>query len=254
MPKKLYYYCSETTFMSIISGKSIWLTSLNTTNDYLEGRWYLKLISEADMPEKNKRAILSLFGSMLVNYHGFAMCLSGKGDLLSQWRGYADNGAGYVIGFNYDNLRSIFGEPSQAEVKKVEYASELSSTALRRVDLAMEQMNFQFIDDTYQFTVSAEANKIFEYFYSLKSDAFSEEDEWRILSLHEYNNLKDLQFRHTKNGISPYKAIPFNSKSQIISNITLGPRNRTDADILKQYLKSAGFSKVEVKRSKLSYR
>ena len=204
------------------------------------------------MPEKNKRAILTLFNSMLDNYHGFAMCLSGKGDLLSQWRGYADNGAGYAIGFNLENLGSSLGEPTQAEVKKVEYASVLSPAALSRVDIAMEQMQFQFVDDTFQFTISAEANKIFEYFYSLKSEAFSEEDEWRILSVHEHNNLKDLQFRHTKNGISPYKSLQFNPKSQIVSNVTLGPRNRTNEDILKQYLKSAGFSKVDVGRSKLS--
>jgi hypothetical protein len=38
----LYHYCSTSTFVSIISGKSIWLSSLNLSNDTMEG----KLVAE----------------------------------------------------------------------------------------------------------------------------------------------------------------------------------------------------------------
>lgn len=39
----------------------------------------------------------------------FVMCFSGEesGDLLSQWRGYGDNGKGIAIGFNEYALKKV---------------------------------------------------------------------------------------------------------------------------------------------------
>ncbi|MCW5297735.1 DUF2971 domain-containing protein [Herbaspirillum lusitanum] len=38
---------------------------------------------------------------------GLGFCLSAEGDLLSQWRGYAQDGAGVAIGFSGEYLRSM---------------------------------------------------------------------------------------------------------------------------------------------------
>src|SRR5690606_28676010 len=40
---------------------------------------------------------------------GFALCLSEKGDLLSQWRAYARDGTGISIGFSSDFLMRDYG-------------------------------------------------------------------------------------------------------------------------------------------------
>ena len=38
---------------------------------------------------------------------GLGFCLSKKGDLLSQWRGYADDAFGVSIGFEKDYLKKL---------------------------------------------------------------------------------------------------------------------------------------------------
>lgn len=42
-------------------------------------------------------------------------CLSEDGDVLSQWRGYADNAQGVAIGFEIENLRISTEKESQHE-------------------------------------------------------------------------------------------------------------------------------------------
>ena len=55
----------------------------------------------------------------------YVVCFSKEKDLLSQWRGYADNGKGCAIGFSLDELEDYCSRSSGAiTIRKVEYINE----------------------------------------------------------------------------------------------------------------------------------
>lgn len=61
--------------------------------------------------KKRKIKILTiLFFNLFKTKNKFISCFSKEGDLLSQWRSYADNGRGICIGFNVDILKTILNK------------------------------------------------------------------------------------------------------------------------------------------------
>jgi hypothetical protein len=100
----LYHYCSNNTFLSIIKNKSVWLSDLTLSNDRLEGKWVRSLLverceAESMHPVELERLLSAFdFGAERMGAAGF--CMSEDGDLLSQWRGYADDGAGVASASN----------------------------------------------------------------------------------------------------------------------------------------------------------
>ena len=120
IPDTVYHYCSIETFFSIITTKKLWLTYSNNTNDYLENRWIDTSINDyvfQNINDKNRE----LFQKTLQNYQinkvpPFICCFSEDGDMLSQWRAYANNGLGVSIGFNVkyfmESLNIKYGFPN----------------------------------------------------------------------------------------------------------------------------------------------
>ncbi len=90
-------------------------------NDFRELRHGLDLLRErlraetrADFESSDVEAVFELFADQLdvplfdesaKHLRVFAACLCKKGDLLSQWRGYAGGVGGYAIGFRTDVLK-----------------------------------------------------------------------------------------------------------------------------------------------------
>ena len=123
----LYHYCSLNTFLNIMKNKSIWVSDIERSNDFLELVALRQLFSQhinADFNEIIEKNRISDENLDLVNglwtlredfmaklstayTRTFAFCLSEKGDLLSQWRGYADDGTGVAIGFNLDFFKNL---------------------------------------------------------------------------------------------------------------------------------------------------
>ena len=119
LPKTLYHYCSIETFFHIIKTKAIWLSDIEKSNDSLELQYlkkeyakWAKIIchvfadhqrkTNTPFDEKRLEALSSVLSdiSSLTITKTWVFCLSEKGDLLSQWRGYADDGYGVSIGFD----------------------------------------------------------------------------------------------------------------------------------------------------------
>ena len=107
----LFHYCSNAAMISIISNKEIWATELALSNDLLEGKWIREAfsdyckdegISASDQNEllRHLDVVIAMAG-----YAGF--CMSEEGDLLSQWRAYAENGAGVSVGFNKEYFETV---------------------------------------------------------------------------------------------------------------------------------------------------
>ena len=122
----VYHYCTLDTFHKIISNRSIRLAEVDKSNDRTELLWLrdyirgeiLKLFGEwADRAPKQappvpllnwhlEQALEYYFGDGKP-YNFLVTCFSHEPDLLSQWRGYADDGCGVSVGFDQNMLKDL---------------------------------------------------------------------------------------------------------------------------------------------------
>lgn len=114
----VYYYCNENTFNSIIQSGKIWLTSIWDLNDPSEIHWTFKK-NWNDIQGELRQNASSLQIELLdsINYEVesevyrnnmyYIICFSKYKDLLSQWRGYADNGKGYSVGIDLSKITEL---------------------------------------------------------------------------------------------------------------------------------------------------
>jgi hypothetical protein len=109
----LYHYCPSDAFVAIIESRQVRLSSLALGNDWMEGRTSFRALREL-LPGKDMKlsehmrliSVLAGFEETQLVY-GLGFCLSAEGDLLSQWRGYAQDGSGVAIGFRRAYLEDL---------------------------------------------------------------------------------------------------------------------------------------------------
>ncbi len=128
IPDLLYHYCSSDTFIKIVSSATVRLSALSLSNDSMEGKWTQQVFVEACKDTTTGRTLqvfLEASEKLPELYGGLGLCLSEKGDRLSQWRGYADDGHGFCIGFRAQRLQwlshSMEFDGQPCELVKVEY-------------------------------------------------------------------------------------------------------------------------------------
>lgn len=284
----LYHYCKAETFVSMISSRAIWLSSLSLSNDTMEGRLVKATIMRfAERDGLEARARERLQESLAFTeraFDGLGFCLSEDGDLLSQWRGYADDARGVSVGFSRAYLECLAdstrgGEKSGFAIYKVEYEpvaqeSEVGPTyhELRKlIDAgAFKRPGISsLLDSRTPDQIAADDQEIkkahtalvfkllelFPKFYKLKASAFREEREWRLVSMHVANGSDECLFRASAGRVIPYRSFELLPQSvPPFGEIVLGPRHETPPDVIQSMLKQAGFGEVEVRRSEATYR
>lgn len=261
MSDLLFHYCPTQSFHSIITGASIWLSSLSASNDSLEGRLVGKLLlnrlkdAKLDINQFNEaqKLILKSFEMSI----GLGFCLSTECDRLSQWRGYADDGRGFAIGFSKSYLESEFTSRSNLH--------EAPITLCEVVYEDSEASESNFLDEIFKILMKAVGNKnntkidhIIEFInrhYTFKNNAFEEESEWRLLTyyLNKQNN-NFVQYRPSGNQLIPYLPLELHNQNKAISKVVLGPKNVTPKPIVEMFLSKFMFGDVEIIKSNATYR
>lgn len=284
----LFHYCPASSFASIISGKSIWLSSLSLSNDTMEGRLVTQtfegLLSQSTVSTEEIEEIRKALHLIEDLFDGLGFCLSEKPDLLSQWRGYADDGQGLSIGFSKNYLEELrkSNENSGANfiIDKVLYDPAEQEAALKptydevmrfvesnnlkkpKVNALLSSLKeLQQREDEYQeaigtITTSLLLSTVFQI-HMLKNEAFAEEVEWRLVSyLSKNKNAGDsINFRAAGNKLIPYREFKLKQLSiKAISEVYIGPKNITPTFVIEKFLYLNGFRDVSVKRSAASYR
>ena len=266
----LYHYCGNDAFLSILKSKCVRLSDLSMSNDYMEGKWIRDRVLER-LPEHNigcaaKNFIEENITKYTTIIGGVGFCLSEEGDLLSQWRGYADDGSGVSIGFNKNRLGGLgFG----TELCKVQYNTEsqlsIADSLIGGVKDALPE-DFSGSDNgIYAHDANDEIFRYINHLYRMKNPSFYEEKEWRLLRAVAANpdcsnELHFMDFKAKGGGIAPYVDVSLGSdiediiKNDVIEEVFLGPRNTTPPKVVKGVLDKYGFPKVEVKNSAASYR
>ena len=284
----LYHYCSTESFCSIIRTGTIWLSSLMSSNDTQEGR----LVSNTLIELAKEDGLLGYFfqqfqQSVLLTeymYDGLGFCLSADGDLLSQWRGYADDATGLSISFSKEYLEKLGankhgGTPiftmGQIEYRAEEHRKLLAPTyrelrsLINEGALGIPPQNGlltgpksveQIMAEVEQVgkankALSSKLHELSPKLFLLKSDAFQEEREHRLVA----TRLKDMpwncEYRASGKQIVPYRSVKLEALAMNpIVEIILAPKHQTHWTIIASMLATYGFSGVSVKQSKTTYR
>lgn len=217
----LYHYCSNNTFYKIINTKELWMTDISRSNDYDEMKLFIPgiyweiedLYRECPFSFKYKngtrlnalRQLLHEADNWLMtrNRNGFltsyVVCFSKEKDLLSQWRGYADNARGCSIGFSLDELESYCSNSNGAvTISKVHYierknikqiirdkAKELLPKIISLRDdaksiITTHSLTEEELEQLMQLRLFALFEKLLFDSLCYKWDDFREENEWRM--------------------------------------------------------------------------
>ena len=129
----------------------------------------------------------------------YAVCFSAEPDLLSQWRGYANDGKGVAIGFysrNFMNAQDL----KNVKYEKITY--DMNSAKKELHDRIIEKLKgiYDKADTSASpFSYDTAINDIISgmvynaIFY--KNPAFSEENEWRLV-FYPFGNIRNLLIDH----------------------------------------------------------
>lgn len=281
----LYHYCSAQTFVSLLSSNSLWLSSLSLSNDTLEGRLMYRVFER--MAGKNGlgveavRALSQEVQPMEQTRDGLGLCLSEREDLLSQWRGYADDGRGFSIGFSRAYLEALGARRLEKgdmsfTLQKVLYLEDeqeaLLDSAFRTLqeDLRVatsERTDAERDNDDVsvresarrtraRIKISTDVLKLSGHLYAMKIEAFKEEVEWRLVHILASRAGQDIHYRSSRDRILPYLIVELEKLDGLapIDRVRIGPKNITSEQTIRSCLARYGFDGVSVERSSATYR
>lgn len=215
MDKKIvYHYCSVETLFSIIKYKKLWLSDARYMNDLYETILIDQIVSHIldDLNPTYTQVELDNFRNVynqLPYKKHYMMCFSEESDLLSQWRGYGDNGYGVSIGFllDYDTtgiLARSYGADGHESMsvkfgfEQVDYNKEIIRNDIQEV----------IVDSIQHKKHEHCATLIKDMASKIKHHSFSEEKEWRLTYTPENNgqyNQSDVPLKYIQNLDTEFK-------------------------------------------------
>jgi hypothetical protein len=265
----VYQYTSLRGLRGMIEGGSLWASSAAYFNDLRELTYGFDLfgaaaqdfsqsVGEAGIRRVLEKVIESVSGLGPADF--FVSCFTRQGDQLSQWRGYADQGRGYSIGFDLDRLGGL--EPAPI-FQRVVYSREVQrrycQTVLgRRLNYYREKLTGDEISGNTDVLADLLITAIRYLAPGLKDDGFKEEQEFRAYVAREFSGI-DRKSRgfHDKNGmLVPHVELrPEDGEKLPIKRIIVGPCLEFDkaARSLRLFLDQNGYSGVDVVESAIPF-
>jgi hypothetical protein len=271
MSRDIHHYCSPSVFLSLMKNKELWLTSLTLSNDHAEGTWmldhWLDTFNLNDPKQRLQRRGAYYAVTGVLNHNvALGTCFSEERDLLSQWRGYAQDGAGFSVTFERSGLESVarnFLGGAKLLLSKIAYGYQDNEEVINVV----KQLSNAFSEDAAQYQekgngLGSMALKFTpekhvcqrlaaRQLFTIKNGAFKEEKEWRLFLFCPMSDLESIEFRESHNLLSPF--VRFKIPESTILGVTLGPTNPTPESVVEAALKQNGIN-AWVRWSNASYR
>jgi Protein of unknown function (DUF2971) len=273
----IYHYCPPEAFLEIVRSRTIWHSAYSVLNDSMERAWGYQIFLE--VTERLKNEVENQFADQVkeivkASYeNSFAMISSYSldGDVLSQWRAYADDGRGFAIGFSANEM-DMPAKPLRVLYDRDAQIAELTGN-LRHTYEYEKSIGFKFDDQfrAHWFTVGldlcAYKNPGFAEEMEIRrvhvSSLARQEKSARIVPLGAINQHGgrlaqpvQVNFRSTGSTIVPYVILDYSNggKCAPIKEVLLGPKNKNLESNIDIFLGAVGLSGVALKRSRASYR
>ncbi len=264
----LYHYCDNKKMANIISEHTLRMSDITKSNDYEEIQLFYPYIMPAiereykatPFPlaykgENGFEALVKLLHAVhkFINIEfdvgemtSFVVCFCEDGDVLSQWRGYADNGKGGAIGFSYEELKQYCeSHDGVITLKKVQYirreqlpivietkAKEILPDLQRDMKWMAEKFSVEENSEEYEALLEVRLLHIIKkgLISSLeyKYDTFSEEKEWRVFFSEEISKNSKWIYEDEEDIITKYHNVITKLRNKIEFNVT-------DTDLIPYY-------------------
>jgi hypothetical protein len=268
----VYHYCSEEGLLGILQSRCIWLTNHHAMNDPSEGKLAGQLLNDFEdrFRTTGQIQVFARLKEQLKHCLGdtYLASFSADGDVLSQWRAYADNGRGFALGFDaltFEGVRNQFPKGDGTKENSLGMSGVIYDTTAQRnliSDLVEELIEANGEESKLQ-----EATGLMNWFACVfKASGFREEKEWRIMykplvplaiprgGFKAFGALEPVHFRRTKFGIIPYFKMPLDMTKNPLLEIIKGPMNPAIAGVIEMFALSQGFQGVRVRKSAIELR
>ena len=199
-PPTLFHYTSARALLRILESNQLWATNAVFMNDQVEivhAAHILRNASDSLIeddefegadPDQLLRATTAIRRvlNQLHNYvEAYVSCFCSDPDLLSQWRGYGEEG-GVSVGFDSAKLRKFASDsPGIVALVEVTYESEKHYSQLYDLAKRWTKMYLKSLERDDRSRLHVEATLFAQSFAwlaaSMKNSAFSEEKEWRLI-------------------------------------------------------------------------
>lgn len=267
----LYYYCSANSFMSIVKNKTLRFCDLYHMNDLSElqqGKLiYDQIIEKSiEFSDDTKKKIDTVLKEFINRCILLSMSFSHKKDLLSQWRGYADDAKGFCLGFKAKYFTDL-----PIHLLEVEYDFEKQFTLIMDSMRQIESHIQNGIDKENLHLIC----ELQEVFSMIKNESFKEESECRLIypifvdvdgegklydafkgneKYHKY--VRDIEFRLVGNTPTPYVDMDFTlgNSSMPLKEVIIGPKNRSTKLDIELFLRTNGIQGAKISESLSTYR
>ncbi len=273
----LYHYCKNSALIGTITNRSIRLSDLSLSNDYMEGKWIknvVRLACERRKMAEHHIVQIEKHGDFLsMSLGGLGYCLSKEPDLLSQWVAYADLGSGVAVGYDSEYFNKFGDAPAEDEplyrlnevIYDLEQQIDQTKETVDKIERLVNDGAFLYggllsSEEDRKRCQTARANLgramilLFPFLYTFKNPAFKEEKEWRLLS-YRVKGEKGLKFQDRADRIAPYREFPIAQLDiPAIKEVWIGPKNGIPNEVIMELFEQNGFSGVEIKVSTASYR
>jgi hypothetical protein len=273
----IYHYCPAAAFLEIVRSRTMWLSASYALNDRMERDWgYSIFVKALDQfqSEVGKHFIDNVRDAVdMAYFHSMLMisCYSLDGDMLSQWRAYADDSRGFSIGFAASVMQQS-AKPLRVRYDEQAQLGELLGN-LKHTYEYEKSIGFKFDDEfrTHWFHVGLDlcAYKHFSFAEEKEirlahvSGLISDENSRRILALGArgqdgklLSEPSDVHFRIRNGIVVPYIVLDYSNRGTIspIKEIILGARNENTESHIEVFLNTIGVTGVPVRRSNAPYR
>ncbi|HLQ26942.1 MAG TPA: DUF2971 domain-containing protein [Acidiferrobacterales bacterium] len=281
-PQIIYHYTNDVGLKGILQTGQVWLTDIFNLNDPSELRHgfshAVNILNSraADGPPESKTFArhFGAFhqGGLQGSAHYFVCSFSSCGDDLGQWRAYADNGRGYVLGFDTKGLENAFTKKDGAPIP------DNHTFPVTYKDATLVDIHSQLIDNTFDLISlpsgkhleSASKNAYMQELSSLlsvhaltaavlfKHEAYNNEREYRFLQVYR----ADLPPPEVKQRYRPYELVKYREfdwrrpGARALKQIVIGPaadRSKT-TQFAKDCLVAFHEGDVEIGCSPIPYR
>jgi hypothetical protein len=257
--EEIYHYTSLGSGEKIFESRTLWGSDILTMNDMSEFRYSVEVLH---------RVVMDLWGCLPVGFsqwfdpsgllllgqtwNMFAACFCSSGDLLSQWRGYADNAAGVSIGFRTHRFDQQGRESQKFALVKIHYPpEELQDAATELCREALRLRPNTLVGEEIEHFWGEVALVLYESSLRFKNPDFREECEWRTLSLLPFE--QPIEHRVCNRTDIGFIRVAFSPDT--ISRVILGPRFPDGSETaLRRTLDTNGFENVLIQRSEITLR
>jgi hypothetical protein len=241
----LWHYTNFNGLSGILSSGELWLTHIAMQNDIMEQQEAIEVF----MQEIKKTSTITQKTEDLLHFFGESrvctMSFSENRDLLSQWRGYGSPGNGFAIGFDSNVLKQIAVD-NDADLLPCVYKRDEKKDLIKEY---IQNQNFSQINVMSIFAAMQIANTFPLIGSIIKSEAFKEENEWRLVKYRKVEAKKGTPYSIMVGGnAKTYWKIDISTKpiQEIVMHVICGPSSDYE-NIRKRVIEMllyAGFKSV----------